>query len=163
MVSSINVNLYGSSGVQSFSFGSYGSIDKTDTEVFEDVFQDAMDATGADTQKTTIQNNKIDMTLGIPAGLEIEGIEKVQASIQSKETSEISSSKDGDTSSSEEEDFDEMDLNKDGTVTAAERVAYERMQQDIGENHNKHSQSITDLFEMNAGSIANAISAYSAA
>ena len=47
MFDSISDSLYGVQGASAYSIGSYTQIDKTDTEAFEDVFQDALDAAGA--------------------------------------------------------------------------------------------------------------------
>ena len=125
MVDSIGANdsLYGAIGIGAYSIGTYSQVEKTDTEVFEDVFQDALEAVDDKTQEQTI--SKIDeSSLGVPAGMEIEGVEDVEQTSQSSN----SSSGGGSSSEDDEEDYDEMDLNQDGTVTPAEMIIYEMTQ-----------------------------------
>lgn len=115
-----NDSLYGALGIGAYSIGTYSQVDKTDTEVFEDVFQDALEAVDDKTQEQAI--SRIDeSSLGIPAGMEIEGIYNIEDVAQSDTTQS------GGASSSEEDDeeYDEMDLNQDGTVTSAEMIIYE--------------------------------------
>ncbi len=121
MVDSIGANdsLYGAIGIGAYSIGTYSQVEKTDTEVFEDVFQDALEAVDDKTQEQTI--SKIDeSSLGVPAGMEIEGVEDVEQTSQSS-----NSSSGGGSSSEDDEEYDEMDLNQDGTVTPAEMIIYE--------------------------------------
>ena len=109
MVDSIGANdsLYGAVGIGAYSIGTYSQVEKTDTEVFEDVFQDALEAADDKTQEQTI--SKIDeSSLGVPAGMEIEGVEDVEQTSQSSN----SSSGGGSSSEDDEEDYDEMDLTK---------------------------------------------------
>ena len=125
MVDSIGANdsLYGAIGIGAYSIGTYSQVEKTDTEAFEDVFQDALEAVDDKTQEQTI--SKIDeSSLGVPAGMEIEGVEDVEQTSQSSN----SSSGGGSSSEDDEEDYDEMDLNQDGTVTPAEMIIYEMTQ-----------------------------------
>lgn len=75
MVDSISDSMYGLQGISAYSIGSYTQIDKTDTEVFEDVFQDALDSVGEDAENLYSRKMEIDMSkLGIPAGMFIDGI-----------------------------------------------------------------------------------------
>ena len=149
MVDSIGANdsLYGAVGIGAYSIGTYSQVEKTDTEVFEDVFQDALEAVDDKTQEQTI--SKIDeSSLGVPAGMEIEGVEDVE------QTSQSSNSSSGGDSSSEddEEDYDEMDLNQDGTVTAAEMIIYEMTH---GTSQSEGSESSID-----SATLSDALSAY---
>ena len=145
MVDSISDSMYGLQGISAYSIGSYTQIDKTDTEVFEDVFQDALDSVGEDTEN--LYSQKLDMSnLGVPAGMQIEGTEEVQS------TSGSSSS--GSSQSDEkDEEYDEMDLNQDGTVSSAEMIIYEL----------RHGSSGDDNSQINSTSLSDALSAYTAA
>ena len=152
MVDSIGANdsLYGAVGIGAYSIGTYSQVEKTDTEVFEDVFQDALEAVDDKTQEQTI--SKIDeSSLGVPAGMEIEGVEDVEQTSQSSN----SSSGGGSSSEDDEEDYDEMDLNQDGTVTAAEMIIYEMTH---GTSQSEGSESSID-----SATLSDALSAYMAA
>ena len=149
MVDSIGANdsLYGAVGIGAYSIGTYSQVEKTDTEVFEDVFQDALEAVDDKTQEQTI--SKIDeSSLGVPAGMEIEGVEDVEQTSQSSN----SSSGGGSSSEDDEEDYDEMDLNQDGTVTAAEMIIYEMTH---GTSQSEGSESGID-----SATLSDALSAY---
>ena len=149
MVDSIGANdsLYGAVGIGAYSIGTYSQVEKTDTEVFEDVFQDALEAVDDKTQEQTI--SKIDeSSLGVPAGMEIEGVEDVEQTSQSSN----SSSGGGSSSEDDEEDYDEMDLNQDGTVTAAEMIIYEMTH---GTSQSESSESSID-----SATLSDALSAY---
>ncbi len=149
MVDSIGANdsLYGAIGIGAYSIGTYSQVEKTDTEVFEDVFQDALEAVDDKTQEQTI--SKIDeSSLGVPAGMEIEGVEDVEQTSQSSN----SSSGGGSSSEDDEEDYDEMDLNQDGTVTPAEMIIYEMTQ---GVSQGEGSESSID-----SATLSDALSAY---
>ena len=149
MVDSIGANdsLYGAVGIGAYSIGTYSQVEKTDTEVFEDVFQDALEAVDDKTQEQTI--SKIDeSSLGVPAGMEIEGVEDVEQTSQSSN----SSSGGGSSSEDDEEDYDEMDLNQDGTVTAAEMIIYEMTH---GTSQSEGSESSID-----SATLSDALSAY---
>lgn len=149
MVDSIggNDSLYGAIAIGAYSIGTYSQVEKTDTEVFEDVFQDALEAVDDKTQEQTI--SKIDeSSLGVPAGMEIEGVEDVEQTSQSSN----SSSGGGSSSEDDEEDYDEMDLNQDGTVTAAEMIVYEMTH---GTSQSEGSESSID-----SATLSDALSAY---
>ena len=148
MVDSIGANdsLYGAVGIGAYSIGTYSQVEKTDTEVFEDVFQDALEAVDDKTQEQTI--SKIDeSSLGVPAGMEIEGVEDVEQTSQSS-----NSSSGGGSSSEDDEEYDEMDLNQDGTVTAAEMIIYEMTH---GTSQSEGSESSID-----SATLSDALSAY---
>lgn len=145
MVDSISDSMYGLQGISAYSIGSYTQIDKTDTEVFEDVFQDALDSVGEDTEN--LYSQKLDMSnLGVPAGMQIEGTEEVQSTSGS-------SSSGSSQSNEEDEEHDEMDLNQDGTVSSAEMIIYEL----------RHGSSGDDNSQINSTSLSDALSAYTAA
>lgn len=145
MVDSISDSMYGLQGISAYSIGSYTQIDKTDTEVFEDVFQDALDSVGEDTEN--LYSQKLDMSnLGVPAGMQIEGTEEVQSTSGS-------SSSGSSQSNEEDEEYDEMDLNQDGTVSSAEMIIYEL----------RHGSSGDDNSQINSTSLSDALSAYTAA
>lgn len=145
MVDSISDSMYGLQGISAYSIGSYTQIDKTDTEVFEDVFQDALDSVGEDTEN--LYSQKLDMSnLGVPAGMQIEGTEEVQSASGS-------SSSGSSQSNEEDEEYDEMDLNQDGTVSSAEMIIYEL----------RHGSSGDDNSQINSTSLSDALSAYTAA
>lgn len=149
MVDSIggNDSLYGAIGIGAYSIGTYSQVEKTDTEVFEDVFQDALDAVDDKTQEQTI--SKIDeSSLGIPAGMEIEGVQNVEEVAQS----DASQSGGGSSSSEDDEEYDEMDLNQDGTVTPAEMIIYEMTQ--------GMSQSNGATSSVDGATLSDALSAY---
>ena len=149
MVDSIggNDSLYGTIGIGAYSIGTYSQVEKTDTEVFEDVFQDALEAVDDKTQEQAI--SKIDeSSLGIPAGMEIEGVQSVEEVAQS----DASQSGGGGSSSEEDEEYDEMDLNQDGTVTPAEMIIYEMTH---GTSQSQDSQSSLD-----SATLSDALSAY---
>ena len=148
MVDSIggNDSLYGAIAIGAYSIGTYSQVEKTDTEVFEDVFQDALEAVDDKTQEQTI--SKIDeSSLGVPAGMEIEGVEDVEQTSQSS-----NSSSGGGSSSEDDEEYDEMDLNQDGTVTAAEMIIYEMTH---GTSQSESSESSID-----SATLSDALSAY---
>ena len=142
MVDSISDSLYGMQGASAYSIGSYTQIDKTDTEVFEDVFQDALDSVGEDTE--SLYSQKLDMlNLGVPAGMQIEGTEEIQST--------SGSSTSGSSQSNEEDgEYDEMDLNQDGTVSSSEIIIYEML----------HGSSGSDNSQINSTSLSDALSAY---
>lgn len=145
MVDSISDSMYGLQGISAYSIGSYTQIDKTDTEVFEDVFQDALDSVGEDTEN--LYSQKLDMSnLGVPAGMQIEGTEEIQSASGS-------SSSGSSQSDEEDEEHDEMDLNQDGTVSSAEMIIYEL----------RHGSSGDDNSQINSTSLSEALSAYTAA
>lgn len=145
MVDSISDSMYGLQGISAYSIGSYTQIDKTDTEVFEDVFQDALDSVGEDTEN--LYSQKLDMSnLGVPAGMQIEGTEEIQSASGS-------SSSGSSQSNEEDEEYDEMDLNQDGTVSSAEMIIYEL----------RHGSSGDDNSQINSTSLSDALSAYTAA
>ena len=145
MVDSISDSMYGLQGISAYSIGSYTQIDKTDTEVFEDVFQDALDSVGEDTEN--LYSQKLDMSnLGVPAGMQIEGTEEIQSASGS-------SSSGSSQSDEEDEEYDEMDLNQDGTVSSAEMIIYEL----------RHGSSGDDNSQINSTSLSDALSAYTAA
>lgn len=145
MVDSISDSMYGLQGISAYSIGSYTQIDKTDTEVFEDVFQDALDSVGEDTEN--LYSQKLDMSnLGVPAGMQIEGTEEIQSASGS-------SSSGSSRSDEEDEEHDEMDLNQDGTVSSAEMIIYEL----------RHGSSGDDNSQINSTSLSDALSAYTAA
>lgn len=145
MVDSISDSMYGLQGISAYSIGSYTQIDKTDTEVFEDVFQDALDSVGEDTEN--LYSQKLDMSnLGVPAGMQIEGTEEIQSASGS-------SSSGSSQSNEEDEECDEMDLNQDGTVSSAEMIIYEL----------RHGSSGDDNSQINSTSLSDALSAYTAA
>lgn len=145
MVDSISDSMYGLQGISAYSIGSYTQIDKTDTEVFEDVFQDALDSVGEDTEN--LYSQKLDMSnLGVPAGMQIEGTEEIQSAGGS-------SSSGSSQSNEEDEEYDEMDLNQDGTVSSAEMIIYEL----------RHGSSGDDNSQINSTSLSDALSAYTAA
>lgn len=145
MVDSISDSMYGLQGISAYSIGSYTQIDKTDTEVFEDVFQDALDSVGEDTEN--LYSQKLDMSnLGVPAGMQIEGTEEIQSTSGS-------SSSGSSQSDEEDEEYDEMDLNQDGTVSSAEMIIYEL----------RHGSSGDDNSQINSTSLSDALSAYTAA
>ena len=149
MVDSIGANdsLYSAVGIGAYSIGTYSQVEKTDTEVFEDVFQDALEAVDDKTQEQSI--SKIDeSSLGIPAGMEIEGVQSVEEVAQS----DASQSGGGGSSSEEDEEYDEMDLNQDGTVTAAEMIIYEMTH---GTSQSEGSESSID-----SATLSDALSAY---
>ncbi len=149
MVDSIggNDSLYSTIGIGAYSIGTYSQVEKTDTEVFEDVFQDALEAVDDKTQEQSI--SKIDeSSLGIPAGMEIEGVQSVEEVAQS----DASQSSGGGSSSEEDEEYDEMDLNQDGTVTPAEMIIYEMTH---GTSQSQDSQSSLD-----SATLSDALSAY---
>ena len=149
MVDSIggNDSLYSTIGIGAYSIGTYSQVEKTDTEVFEDVFQDALEAVDDKTQEQAI--SKIDeSSLGIPAGMEIEGVQSVEEVAQS----DASQSGGGGSSSEEDEEYDEMDLNQDGTVTPAEMIIYEMTH---GTSQSQDSQSSLD-----SATLSDALSAY---
>lgn len=150
MVDSIggNDSLYSTIGIGAYSIGTYSQVEKTDTEVFEDVFQDALEAVDDKTQEQSI--SKIDeSSLGIPAGMEIEGVQSVEEVAQS----DASQSSGGGSSSEEDEEYDEMDLNQDGTVSSAEMIIYEML----------HGSSGSDSSKADSANLSEALSAYSAA
>lgn len=142
MVDSISDSMYGLQGISAYSIGSYTQIDKTDTEVFEDVFQDALDSVGEDTE--SLYSQKLDMlNLGVPAGMQIEGTEEIQST--------SGSSTSGSSRSNEEDgEYDEMDLNQDGTVSSSEIIIYEML----------HGSSGSDNSQINSTSLSDALSAY---
>ena len=145
MVDSISDSMYGLQGISAYSIGSYTQIDKTDTEVFEDVFQDALDSLGEDTEN--LYSQKLDMSnLGVPAGMQIEGTEEIQSASGS-------SSSGSSQSNEEDEEYDEMDLNQDGTVSSSEMIIYEL----------RHGSSGDDKSQINSTSLSDALSAYTAA
>lgn len=145
MVDSISDSMYGLQGISAYSIGSYTQIDKTDTEVFEDVFQDALDSVGEDTEN--LYSQKLDMSnLGVSAGMQIEGTEEIQSASGS-------SSSGSSQSNEEDEEYDEMDLNQDGTVSSAEMIIYEL----------RHGSSGDDNSQINSTSLSDALSAYTAA
>ncbi len=149
MVDSIggNDSLYSTIGIGAYSIGTYSQVEKTDTEVFEDVFQDALEAVDDKTQEQSI--SKIDeSSLGIPAGMEIEGVQSVEEVAQS----DASQSGGGGSSSEEDEEYDEMDLNQDGTVTPAEMIIYEMTH---GTSQSEGSES-----SMDSATLSDALSAY---
>ena len=149
MVDSIggNDSLYSTIGIGAYSIGTYSQVEKTDTEVFEDVFQDALEAVDDKTQEQSI--SKIDeSSLAIPAGMEIEGLQSVEEVAQS----DASQSGGGGSSSEEDEEYDEMDLNQDGTVTPAEMIIYEMTH---GTSQSQDSQSSLD-----SATLSDALSAY---
>ena len=149
MVDSIGGNdgLYGTIGIGAYSIGTYSQVEKTDTEVFEDVFQDALEAVDDKTQEQTI--SKIDeSSLGVPAGMEIEGVQCVEDVAQS----DTSQSSGGGSSSEDDEEYDEMDLNQDGTVTPAEMIIYEMTQ--------GMSQSEGAASSVDSATLSDALSAY---
>ena len=153
MVDSIGGNdgLYGTIGIGAYSIGTYSQVEKTDTEVFEDVFQDALEAVDDKTQEQSI--SKIDeSSLGVPAGMEIEGVQSVEEVAQSDASQ---SGGGGSSSEDDEEDYDEMDLNQDGTVTAAEMIIYEMTH---GTSQSEGSESSID-----SATLSDALSAYMAA
>lgn len=144
MVDSINDSLYALQDLSAYSIGSYTQIDKTDTEVFEDVFQDALDSVGEDTQSSV--SEKIDMSkLGVPTGMQIEGVEEVQSTSGS-------SSSGSSQSNEEDEEYDEMDLNQDGTVSSSEMIIYEML----------HGSSGSNDSQINSTVLSDAIGAYMA-
>ena len=148
MVDSIGANdsLYGAVGIGAYSIGTYSQVEKTDTEVFEDVFQDALEAVDDKTQEQTI--SKIDeSSLGVPAGMEIEGVQCVEDVAQS-DTSQSG----GSSSEEDDEEYDEMDLNQDGTVTPAEMIIYEMTQ--------GMSQSEGAASSVDSATLSDALSAY---
>ncbi len=150
MVDSIggNDSLYGTIGIGAYSIGTYSQVEKTDTEVFEDVFQDALEAVDDKTQEQTI--SKIDeSSLGIPAGMEIEGVQNVEEVAQSDASQ---SGGGGSSSEDDEEDYDEMDLNQDGTVTPVEMIIYEMTQ--------GMSQSEGAASSVDSATLSDALSAY---
>ena len=150
MVDSIggNDSLYSTIGIGAYSIGTYSQVEKTDTEVFEDVFQDALEAVDDKTQEQSI--SKIDeSSLGIPAGMEIEGVQSVEEVAQSDASQ---SGGGGSSSEDDEEDYDEMDLNQDGTVTAAEMIIYEMTH---GTSQSEGSESSID-----SATLSDALSAY---
>lgn len=150
MVDSIggNDSLYGAIAIGAYSIGTYSQVEKTDTEVFEDVFQDALEAVDDKTQEQAI--SKIDeSSLGIPAGMEIEGVQSVEEVAQSDASQ---SGGGGSSSEDDEEDYDEMDLNQDGTVTAAEMIIYEMTH---GTSQSEGSESSID-----SATLSDALSAY---
>lgn len=155
MVDSISDSLYGMQGASAYSIGSYTQMDKTDTEVFEDVFQDALDAAGEGSQ--TSQASKIDdYKLGVPAGMEIEGMDGMNVSDVSAASASDDSrggSGGGSSSDEDEEEYDEMDLNQDGTVSSAEMIIYEML----------HGSSGSDSSKADSANLSEALSAYSAA
>lgn len=145
MVDSISDSMYGLQGISAYSIGSYTQIDKTDTEVFEDVFQDALDSVGEDAEN--LYSQKPDLSnLGVPAGMQIEGTEEIQSASGS-------SSSGSSQSNEEDEEYDEMDLNQDGTVSSAEMIIYEL----------RHGSSGDDNSQINSTSLSDALSAYTAA
>lgn len=149
MVDSIggNDSLYGAIAIGAYSIGTYSQVEKTDTEVFEDVFQDALEAVDDKTQEQTI--SKIDeSSLGVPAGMEIEGVQCVEDVAQS----DTSQSSGGGSSSEDDEEYDEMDLNQDGTVTPAEMIIYEMTQ--------GMSQSEGAASSVDSAALSDALSAY---
>lgn len=149
MVDSIggNDSLYGAIAIGAYSIGTYSQVEKTDTEVFEDVFQDALEAVDDKTQEQTI--SKIDeSSLGVPAGMEIEGVQCVEDVAQS----DTSQSSGGGSSSEDDEEYDEMDLNQDGTVTPAEMIIYEMTQ--------GMSQSNGATSSVDGATLSDALSAY---
>ena len=149
MVDSIggNDSLYGAIAIGAYSIGTYSQVEKTDTEVFEDVFQDALEAVDDKTQEQTI--SKIDeSSLGVPAGMEIEGVQCVEDVAQS----DTSQSSGGGSSSEDDEEYDEMDLNQDGTVTPAEMIIYEMTQ--------GMSQSEGAASSVDSATLSDALSAY---
>lgn len=148
MVDSIGANdsLYGAVGIGAYSIGTYSQVEKTDTEVFEDVFQDALEAVDDKTQEQSI--SKIDeCSLGVPAGMEIEGAQNVEEIAQS-DTSQSG----GSSSEEDDEEYDEMDLNQDGTVTPAEMIIYEMTQ--------GMSQSNGATSSVDGATLSDALSAY---
>ena len=149
MVDSIaNESFYGSIGIGAYSIGTYSQVDKTDTEVFEDVFQDALEAVDDKSQEQSV--SKIDQSsLGVPAGMQIEGVESTQQVAQSGSSQGSNTS----SSDSEDEEYDEMDLNQDGTVTPAEMIIYE-MTHGSSQTENAQTSSI------NSTSLSDALSAY---
>ena len=154
MVDSINANndIYGAIGIGAYSIGTYSQIEKTDTEVFEDSFQDVLDSVGDKTQENSVQ--KIDeSSLGVPAGMEIEGIHDVEELAQS-DTSQSGGS--GSSSQEDDEEYDEMDLNQDGTVSAAEVIIYEM-------THSTNESDSLQVSSADSSFITEAISAYIAA
>lgn len=149
MVDSIGANdsLYGAIGIGAYSIGTYSQVEKTDTEVFEDVFQDALEAVDDKTQEQTI--SKIDeSSLGVPAGMKIESVQSVEDVAQS----DTSQSGGGSSSSEDDEEYDEMDLNQDGTVTAAEMIIYEMTH---GTSQGEGGESSID-----SATLSDALSAY---
>lgn len=148
MVDSIggNDSLYGAIAIGAYSIGTYSQVEKTDTEVFEDVFQDALEAVDDKTQEQSI--SKIDeSSLGVPAGMEIEGVQCVEEVAQS-DTSQSG----GSSSEEDDEEYDEMDLNQDGTVTPAEMIIYEMTQ--------GMSQSEGAASSVDSATLSDALSAY---
>lgn len=144
MVDSISGSLYALQDLSAYSIGSYTQIDKTDTEVFEDVFQDALDSVGEDTQGSV--GEKIDMSkLGVPTGMQIEGVEEAQSTSGS-------SSSGSSQSNEEDEEYDEMDLNQDGTVSSSEMIIYEML----------HGSQGSDDSQINSTLLSDAIGAYMA-
>ncbi len=151
MVDSISDSMYGLQGISAYSIGSYTQIDKTDTEVFEDVFQDALDSVGEDTEN--LYSQKLDMSnLGVPAGMQIEQAEDVQ-SVEGSSSSSSSGSSGSPGSDEEDEEYDVMDLNQDGTVSSSEMIIYEML----------HGSSGSNDSQINSTSLSDALSAYMAA
>ena len=147
MVDSISDSIYSQSVAGAYSIGTYSQVNKTDTEVFETAFQDTLDALGDKTQEQSVA--KIDESaLGIPAGMEIEGVENSKSTAQNEGTSSSGGSGASSSSEEDEEEYDEMDLNQDGTVSAAEMIIYEMRQ---------------GMSETGTATMSDAISAYSAA
>lgn len=152
MVDSINDSIYSQNLMGAYSIGSYSQLNKTDTEVFEDSFQDVLDSVGDKTQENSVQ--KIDeSSLGVPLGMEIDGIRDVEEVAQG-DTSQSGGS--GSSSQEDDEEYDEMDLNQDGTVSPAEMIIYEMTQ---GTNVGDNSQ----VSSADSSLISEAISAYMAA
>ncbi len=152
MVDSIgNNSIYGSIGIGAYSIGTYSQVDKTDTEVFEDVFQDELDALDDKTQEQIA--SKIDEnSLGMPVGMQIEGVENIENTAQDS-TSQSSCSS---SSSDDEEEYDEMDLNQDGTVTPAEMIIYEM-------THGSSESESSQTSSIDSATLSDALSAYMAA
>ena len=152
MVDSINDSIYSQNLMGAYSIGSYSQLNKTDTEVFEDSFQDVLDSVGDKTQENSVQ--KIDeSSLGVPLGMEIDGIQDVEEVAQG-DTSQSGGS--GSSSQEDDEEYDEMDLNQDGTVSPAEMIIYEMTHGTTKDDNSQVSSADSSL-------ISEAISAYMAA
>ena len=122
---------------------------------FVDILADSEnDTTESSDIKETAQEKSdiykyIKDSMGMPAGMSVEGFEYSQSSDSAAQSTSGTNEASSDTDSSENQQYDDMDLNKDGVVTAEEMLQYLQMQQQeelsetLQNSLNKYSQNDT--------------------
>ena len=106
-------------------------------DTFMDILSDAEGDDNSDTETSEISDKaseKSDLyeyikdAMGMPAGVNVEGFEYTQSSDSAAQATSESTETSG-SESGESQQYDEMDLNKDGVVTADEIMQYMQNQQ----------------------------------